>query len=147
MTPFKALYGQDPPHIIRLGKGHTPVDSLEEMLREREAILDELRFNLIQAQQRMKKNANLKRREVEFEVGDKVYLKLQPYHQQSLARLPFSKLAASFDGPFTVQRVGEVAYKLDLPSHSKIHPVFHVSHLKRSLGDSPQSTLMSSLSG
>lgn len=47
MTPFKALYGRDPPHITRLGKGHTPLDSLEEILCEREVILDELRINLI----------------------------------------------------------------------------------------------------
>lgn len=46
------------------------------MLLEQEAILDALRFNLIKAQQRVKKYVDLQRREVEFEVGDQVYLKL-----------------------------------------------------------------------
>lgn len=54
MTPFKALYGRDPPHILRVGRGKTPVDSLDTLLQECDAILDELRFNLIKAQQRMK---------------------------------------------------------------------------------------------
>lgn len=79
MSAFKALYGRDPPDITRLGRGHTPVESLEAMLQEREALLDELGFNLIHAQQQMKKNADLKRRDVEFAVGERVYLKLQPY--------------------------------------------------------------------
>lgn len=59
MTPFGVLYGRDPPQIIRLGKGHTPLDSLEEMW-EREAITVELRYILIQTQQSMKKNGDLK---------------------------------------------------------------------------------------
>ena len=136
ISPFKALYGRDPPHLLRLGRGHTAVDSLEQLLMEREAILDDLRFNLVRAQQRMSKYANQQRREVEFEIGDRVYLKLQPYRQQTLAKRPFEKLAARFYGPFTIcQRIGKVAYKLELPAHSKIHPVFHVSQLKKVVGE------------
>lgn len=61
MSPFKALYGRDPPFVLRIGKGQTPVDSLEEMLQERESILDDLRFNLLNAQQRMKRTADVHR--------------------------------------------------------------------------------------
>lgn len=57
----------------------TTVSALEEQLLERDAILDELKAHLIQAQQRMKLQEDKHRREVEFQVGDYVYLKLQPY--------------------------------------------------------------------
>lgn len=132
MSPFKALYGRSPPSIVRIGQNCTPVDSLDHLLRERDAILDDLHFYLIQAQHRMKKQADTKRRDVCFEEGDLVYLKLQPYRQQSLARRPCDKLSSRFYGPYVVlEKVGAAAYHLDLPMDSKIHPVFHVSQLKR----------------
>ena len=61
------------------------VDSLDQLLRERDAILDELQFNLARAQQLMKYYADKNRKDVSYEVGDMVYLKLQPYRQRSLA--------------------------------------------------------------
>lgn len=87
---------------MRLGRGHTPVDCLEDYLLERDATLDELRLHLIKAQQRMKASADKKRRAKSFETGEWVYLKLQPYRQKSLAKGPFEKLAARFYGPFRV---------------------------------------------
>lgn len=87
----------------------------------------------------MKKQADQHRSECSFSVGDLVYLKLQPYGRTSLAPRSHQKLAFHFFGPFCItSRIGTVAYKLELPAHSSIHPVFHVSHLKKVVGASHQ---------
>lgn len=110
------------------------VNSIDELLQERDAIIDDLHINLLRAQQRMKANADLKRRDEQFQVGEMVFLKLQPYRQRSLAKRPYEKLAARFYGPYeVVEKVGQVAYRLKLPETSKIHPVFHVSQLRRAI--------------
>jgi hypothetical protein len=64
-----------------------------------------------------------------------VFLRLQPYKQTSLKAKHCQKLAPKFYGPYTVlKHVGQVAYQLALPSQSKLHPVFHVSCLKKVIG-------------
>lgn len=76
MTPFQVVYGRKPPHLLRIGSGHTSVDSLEEEFKARDTILDELKLHLLRAQQIMKDSADKKRRKVTLLVGEKVYLKL-----------------------------------------------------------------------
>ena len=65
--------------------------------------------------------------ERQFEVGDLVYLRLQPYGQSSLKQKGAKKLKPHFYGPYRViHKIGEVAYELELPQGSKIHNIFHV---------------------
>jgi len=135
MTPFEAVYGQPPPRLLSYIPGTTRVEAVDEVLRNREQILGLLQLNMQQAQQRMKRYADLNRTERTFQVGQKVYLRLQPYRQMSAAYRRSLKLSPRFYGPFTIlRRVGEVAYELDLPREARIHPVFHVSQLKPKLG-------------
>ncbi|KAF7126963.1 hypothetical protein RHSIM_Rhsim11G0145700 [Rhododendron simsii] len=83
----------------------------------------------------MKQQANKHMFEREFELGDWVYLRLQPYKRTTLQARSNLKLCPRFYGPFQViKRIGKVAYQLNLPPHSKLHPVFHVSLLKKKLG-------------
>ncbi|XP_076922291.1 uncharacterized protein LOC143584019 [Bidens hawaiensis] len=68
-------------------------------------------------------------------MGTWVYLKLQPYMQKLLRVHKHSKLTPKYFGPFLiVEKVGNVAYRLDLPGEAQIHPVFHVSLLKEAGG-------------
>jgi len=108
------------------------MEEVNHMLAERNLILDELKWQLNKAQDRMRGQANKKRRDVEFRVRDIVYLKLQPYQMKSLTTQINQKLSLRYYGPFEVlARMGKVAYKLQLSQESKIHLVFHVSLLEK----------------
>lgn len=107
-------------------------------------VQDLLQQHLNRARQCMKTQADKKRSFRQFQVGDKVFLKLQPYIQTSIAPRANHKLSFKFYGPFpVVERINEVAYKLQLPPHASVHPVFHVSQLRHALlpGTSIQSEL------
>ncbi|GKB97086.1 hypothetical protein Tco_0983223, partial [Tanacetum coccineum] len=84
------------------------------------------------ARDRQKSYANLKRKPMEFQVGDKVMLKVSRFGKRG-------KLNPRYVGPFEViERVGEVAYKLELPEKlSRVHNTFHVSNLKKCHADEP----------
>lgn len=102
-------------------------------------MLEELKANLAQAQNLMKQQANKHRRNVQFELGDQVYLKIQPYKLQTLAKRTNQKLSPRYYGPFeVVGKISPVAYKLQLPEGCLIHPVFHISLLKKSLAPTVQ---------
>jgi hypothetical protein len=79
----------------------------------------------------MKTQADKHRSARSFQIGDNVYLRLQPFVQSSLAPRSHHKLCFKYYGPFKIlEKIGSVAYKLELPSTCTIHPVFHVSLLK-----------------
>ena len=91
-----------------------------------------IRKRLLTAQSRQKSYADKRRRPLEFEVGDHVFLKVMP--KRGVVRFDKQgKLSSRFIGPFEVlERVGAVAYRLALPpSLSGVHEVFHVSMLRK----------------
>ena len=142
LTPFEALYGTAPPRLLDYVPGTAPppfdrqqTAAVDTLLHSRQQMLSLLKQNLVDAQARMKQQSDLHRTEREFQIGDWVYLRLQPYKQQSVAYRASHKLSPRFFAPFKIlQRVGPVAYSLDLPTSSCIHPAFHVSCLKAKLG-------------
>jgi hypothetical protein len=92
----------------------------------------------------MKLYADKLKTERSFVEGDWVFLRLKLYCQKTIAMRSNLKLFPRFYGPFQViKKIGLVAYKLNLPVDVKIHPVFHVSCLKKKLGShvSPLSVL------
>jgi hypothetical protein len=75
--------------------------------------------------------ADKNRTERSFSVGTWVYVKLQPYVQTSVAARANQKLSFRFFGPYVItEKIGSVAYKLQLPPSSTVHLIFHVSQLK-----------------
>uniref|UniRef100_A0A2N9GGR4 Chromo domain-containing protein n=1 Tax=Fagus sylvatica TaxID=28930 RepID=A0A2N9GGR4_FAGSY len=136
MTPFEALYGYEPPTILDYIPGTTKVAAVDDYLHQQQRILGLLKENLLSAQSRMKTQADKHRLERSFQIGEWVFLRLQPFRQKSVSRKQ-GKLAARFYGPFQiVEKVGAVAYRLELPEEAQIHNVFHVSCLKPKLGQS-----------
>ena len=83
----------------------------------------------------MKQLADQHMSEREFEEGDWVFVWLQPYKQLSLKQQGKKKLAPKLYGPFQInKKIIQIAYRLEFPDHFCIHNVFHVSCLKKMLG-------------
>lgn len=100
-----------PPGILKGTTIPSKVEAVNMLIEERDALLLELRGNLLKAQDQMRAQANKHRRYVDYQVGNWVFLKLQPYKLQNLAQRKNQKLSPRFYGPFKVlERVVQVAY-------------------------------------
>nr|GEZ86517.1 putative reverse transcriptase domain-containing protein [Tanacetum cinerariifolium] len=131
-APFEALYGR---------KCRSPVCWTE--VREAQILVPEL---IQETTEKIKSYADLKRKPMEFQVGDKVMLKVSPW--KGVVRFgKLGKLNPRYVRPFKIlERVGDVAYKLDLPEElSRVHNTFHVSNLKKCHADKPLSVPLDGL--
>lgn len=114
-----ALYGRDPPSLLCFTDKFFGVEEVNQQLIACNTILDELKANVTHAKAQMKVYADAKRRKVVFHLGELVYLRVQPFKLRSLAKKVNQKLSPHYDGPYTIlNKIGEVAYRLDLPLHS-----------------------------
>ena len=148
MTPFMALYGYQPPSITSYLRENSKVHVVEHHIEHQQQVLQLLKDNLVLAQNRMKQQADQHRSERSFDIGDWVFLRLQPYKQMSLKKSKKdNKLSPKYYGPYKVlQKIGTMAYKLELPTTSQVHLVFHVSCLKKVIGDKlPVQTILPEL--
>jgi hypothetical protein len=128
-TPFYLNIGEHPPTPLTVDlPGPFPKNAEEVTLRIHGAVKDAKVF-LESAQQRAKASADPKRRAVDLKVDDLVLLNTR---NLKLRVSQDTKLLPKFVGPLKIiQRVGPVAYKLELPSTWSVHPVFHVSLLRK----------------
>nr|XP_043615635.1 uncharacterized protein LOC122587515 [Erigeron canadensis] len=136
MPPYEILYGRRCRTPICWGEvGQQELGGTDVVLETTQKI-DEIRERLKAAQDRQKSYADIRRRPIEFMVGDRVMLKVSLW--KGLLRFhKREKLSPRFIGPFwIIARIGKVAYQLELPKAlSRIHNTFHVSQLRKCLVD------------
>jgi hypothetical protein len=136
MAPYEALYGRkcrSPLYWDEVGERKLLGPEIIQDTCEKIAVIKK---KLAAAQSRQKSYADVRRRELEFEIGTKVFLKIAP--MKGVMRFGRKgKLSPRFIGPLEIlERIGTVAYRLALPPNlSGIHDVFHVSMLKKYVPD------------
>ncbi|GJT47572.1 hypothetical protein Tco_0956287, partial [Tanacetum coccineum] len=145
-TPFEALYGR---------KCCSPVCWAEvgqvqligpEVVEETTKKIIQIKQRMQVARNRQKSYADLKCKPMEFQVGDKVMLKVLPW--KGVVHFgKRGKLNPRYVRPFKVlEKVGSIAYKLELPEElSRVHNKFHVSNLKKCYADEPLAVLLDGL--
>ncbi|XP_071717993.1 DNA oxidative demethylase ALKBH2-like [Rutidosis leptorrhynchoides] len=133
-SPFELVTGHQPltPNALAASyDGNSP--AAYKTMKEWYEQADLARASLDKAAKKMKKWADKKRRHVEFDVGDKVMVKLLPQQFKTFRKV-HKGLIRRYEGPFPViGRVGKVSYRVELPPKLKIHPVFHMLQMQSEL--------------
>ncbi|KAL0543840.1 hypothetical protein IC582_018945 [Cucumis melo] len=136
MAPFEALYGKCCRSPVCWGEVGEQRLMGPELVQSTNEAIQKIRSRMHTAQCRQKSYADVRRKDLEFEVGDKVFLKVAP--MRGVVRFERrGKLSPRFVGPFEIlERIGPVAYRLALPpSLSTVHDVFHVFMLRKYVPD------------
>lgn len=136
MAPYETLYVQkcrSPLGWFEVGElGLVGPDLVQQAVEKVKLIRERLRT----AQSRQKSYSDTRRRDLEFDIDDWVFLKVSP--MKGIMRFgKKGKLSPRYIGPYRiVRRIGRVAYQLELPPELEaVHPVFHVSMLQKRIGD------------
>ncbi|KAL0556280.1 hypothetical protein IC582_004792 [Cucumis melo] len=136
MAPFEALYGKCCRSPVCWGEVGEQRLMGPELVQSTNEAIQKIGSRMHTARSRQKSYADVRRKDLEFEVGDKVFLKVAP--MRGVVRFERrGKLSPRFVGPFEIlERIGPVAYRLALPpSLSTVHDVFHVSMLRKYVQD------------
>ncbi|GKB36911.1 putative reverse transcriptase domain-containing protein [Tanacetum coccineum] len=137
-APFEALYGRKCRSPICWAEvGDAQLTGLE-IVRETTEKIIQIKHRLQALRDRQRSYADKRRKPLEFQVGDKVMLKVSPW--KGVIRFgKRGKLNPRYIRPFKIlAKVGTVAYRLELPKKlSRVHSTFHVSNLKKCLSDEP----------
>jgi len=129
MAPYEALYGRPCKTPLCWTEVGERREFAPKIVEETMKKLEIIQTNMKKAQDRQKKYADQSRRVMMFNIGDWVYLKVSA--QKGKERFgKVGKLAVRFIGPYQIiQRIREVAYRLNLPEEMQIYLIFHVSML------------------
>ncbi|KAL8443311.1 hypothetical protein Emed_006916 [Eimeria media] len=128
LSPFEVMIGENPLRASDLDV----VDVFEPtvtppMTKLFQQLVDRAASHILQAQAQQKHYADQRRKDVEFEVGDRVWVSTRFMQPRGAA-----KFHPPFTGPFPItERIGKAAYRLELPPSMQVHPVFHVALLQR----------------
>ncbi|GJU57616.1 putative reverse transcriptase domain-containing protein [Tanacetum coccineum] len=137
-APFEALYGRKCRSPICWAEVGDAQLTGPEIVRETTEKIIQIKHRLQASRDRQRSYADKRRKPLEFQVGDKVMLKVSPW--KGVIRFgKRGKLNPRYIGPFKIlAKVGTVAYQLELPEQlSRVHSTFHVSNLKKCLSDEP----------
>nr|GFA76734.1 reverse transcriptase domain-containing protein [Tanacetum cinerariifolium] len=137
-APFEALYGRKCRSPVCWAKVEDSQLTGPEIIQETTEKIVQIKKRLQALRNRQKSYVDVRRKPLEFQVGNKVMLKVSPW--KWVVRFgKRGKLNPRYIGPFKVlAKVGTVAYRLKLPQQlSRVHSTFHVSNLKKCLSDEP----------
>jgi hypothetical protein len=138
-TPFCTVYGRDPPSLRTYAHGDSWVPAVARTLEERTEFLEDIQHRLEQAQAVQKRHYDRLHREVTFQAGDWVLLRLRQRPTASMPQASAGKLKPCFYGPYSVvELINDIAVRLALPPQAHLHDVFHVGLLTKFHGTPPQ---------
>ncbi|GJX69838.1 putative reverse transcriptase domain-containing protein [Tanacetum coccineum] len=136
VAPFEALYGRKCRKPVCWAKVGDSQLTGQEIINETTKKIVQIKSRIQAAHNRQKSYADVRRKPLEFQVGDKVMLKVSPW--KGVIRFgKRGKLNPRYIRPFKIlAKIRIVAYRLELPEQlSRVHNTFHVSNLKKCLSD------------
>lgn len=136
LTPFFADNGRNPSSTILPNSSYSHVPKASELVTQLESIRQRVIVLLEKAQLRQRKYADQNRKEEEFNINDLVLLKNTNINPEVYTNSSTKKLLPKYSGPYKIiEKIGKVAYKLELGDKIRAHPVFHVSVLRKYFQD------------